>query len=103
MERETAKAINGWIGLVAALALSAGFFTAAGIWLMQILRYLRTGAWYDVPTTIALHHIVDWPWLIFPDDWLGIHRALEWLNAGAAALIVGFLVAFAVFAFSLPE
>lgn len=56
----------------------------------QVVMWLKTGAWISMgllDTAASLP--LKLPWLSNPQDWFGLHSALNFLNAGAVAAVIG--------------
>lgn len=61
----------------------------------QIFYYLKTGVWYEcgLITTAANFGLIKAGWAYNPTDWVGLHKSLEFINAGFAALSVSMIAA----------
>lgn len=64
---------------------------AWGTWLLgkQIWVYLKTGSWISQGILDYLGIELDWKWALYPDDWMGLHIAINSLNAGIAVSMFG--------------
>ena len=79
--------------LVAAGLLLAGpcFF----VW--QCYHWMRDGAWWPVSLLTALAWAgVGGTWILFPTDWLGLHKLLDGIPLSIALVAAGIFVLWAV-------
>jgi hypothetical protein len=83
-------------GMILRKAIKLSWITglALGAWLLgkQIWIYLKNGLWIPQGILDYLGIELDWKWAIYPDDWVGLHIAINSLNAGVACLIAGGLI-----------
>lgn len=75
-----------------------------GTWLLgkQMWIYLKTGSWISQGILDYLGIELDWKWALYPEDWMGLHIAVNSLNAGVACWIIGGVIAL-LFAFLLKS
>ncbi len=74
------------------VVMVASFLGCVYILGKQCLAYFRTGEWQPMGTLQTLGEIFDWPWATWPDSWFGLHRTLDFPNAGLSLLVVGWIV-----------
>ena len=74
-----------------ALALVAGLG-------YQTYLYLKHGVWFGLSVIEALHWIgvIKDSWYTYPQDWIGVHKVLSFLNAGFSTLVLCWIVGIAV-------
>lgn len=71
----------------------------AFVLMMQILMYLHDGVWVPVSLLDGVRYIAP-EWSANPSEWIGAHRVLAAIPAGASALLIGIgipLLSFASF------
>lgn len=61
------------------------------VWGWQVFVFARDGVWPALSASAALYRLTGIEWFSYPTAWYGIHRALDWLNAGVAAWIPFFV------------
>ena len=71
---------------------SAGFTTAFCIVGFQIYHLLRFGKWMPLSVIWALQR-AGVSWALYPDDWLGVYKFLDWLPLSFSAIVVGLILA----------
>ena len=83
-----------WMGIGAPfyIGVLGGFVILA----RQGIVLIRRGEWTPFSGVDLLHHTSDSTWLVMPTDWIGIHKALEWVHGGLFAAIVGGCISFAL-------
>ena len=55
----------------------------------QVILYLKTGAWVKFSGADALAVVfTDSAWLYDPQDWIGVHKFLEWIHGGILATAI---------------
>jgi len=59
---------------------------AAAIWMFQAYLFARSGQWASISAADLLLWLTEHEWFEDPDNWLGVHMILDWLNAGSALL-----------------
>lgn len=72
------------LGLMAAV-LIAGY---------QLYGYLKHGVWVALSVIDGLLYLSSnkpSPWLLYPDDWVGLHKLLEETPLALSAVIIGIL------------
>jgi hypothetical protein len=77
-----------FVSLVTAL-LGVVFLLGATGW--QVLQWLKTGQWVALPfASFGLATLFDYMghaelagWAQDPEDWIGVHKALNWFSVGA--------------------
>lgn len=64
---------------------------------LQVFYFLKGGTWTPQGILSFLGELFLWTWALMPSDWLGLHAALNWLNAGftiaAAGCVTGLALA----------
>ena len=81
-----------FIGLVAL----AGVSGALACWGYQIYWYAQHGDWLPISVIRGLYFFHQSEWLYSPSSWVGIHKILDAINAGFAALIASTLLVWAI-------
>jgi hypothetical protein len=73
-----------------ALLFGLGLLTMLGTVGYQLVMYLKHGHWLAISVTyVCGSPPLEWNWCNFPNDWVGVHNVLSWINAGAFAFLVG--------------
>lgn len=88
-------ACAGLAGAASYVMCMAGTFSCLGIWIWQGFAYLKRGAWPAFTTidlTLFFYGDAAPGWLLWPQQWLGLHKILSTMP-GALALLIGGLVA----------
>ena len=83
-----------WIG-VAALSLAVSLFSGLCVFAWQIYEFLRFDIWHSV-SLIDVLRIAEMSWATSPNDWLGLHRILEWIPLSLLLPITGVFCALMV-------
>lgn len=73
---------------IAGLCVFSGLSIALGTWGYQLYVLARTGEMPTVSFVDLLYWFHQSEWLYYPTDWLGVHKAMTWLNGGFAAFIL---------------
>ncbi len=84
------------------LPIFAAMVGACVIWVHQAATFLQAGYWPAYSANAGLHFLTGASWFVAPDSWLGVHRMLEFLNAGVA-LILALFAAMAAAAVMAPK
>lgn len=83
---------------VLGLLVGAGFLAMVGTFAYQGYLYLKWGHWMGHSVTYFCGAYLGWGWCNSPNDWIGLHNLLSWLNAGAFAFLLSVAVMFAAIA-----
>ncbi len=75
------------IGLIMVLA-------PLGILGWQFYGFLRYGTWRSM-SIIDAFKLLDYKWAYAPTDWIGLHRAFDWMPLSLAIILVCALLLFA--------
>ena len=75
------------------LPIFAAMVGACVIWAYQATTFLQAGYWPAYSSNAGLHFLTGARWFVAPDSWLGVHRMLEFLNAGVALILAAFVAA----------
>jgi hypothetical protein len=77
--------------LIALSALSgfAGAGAAVSVWGHQLLSTALSGDWVKFSVKDGLHALTGADWFEFSSNWISIYQALEFFNAGIAAMAMG--------------
>lgn len=69
-------------------------FIPLGIVGWQGVGWLQSGVWEPYSVLQLLHDIwlVNDDWYEFPSSWIGVHRVLDWLHAGAGVMLFGIAI-----------
>jgi hypothetical protein len=80
-------------------ALLAGVPFLAGLILigLQIYGWLRNGDWQSVSAIDGLRFFSSNPWLLAPQDWIGVHSILSRLPLSVSLLAIGYFFFWAAF------
>ncbi|GEM_PF-3070994 len=71
-----------------------GGVVVSGFWVFgkQCYTYLRYGEW--VPrSVIDLMEMFEVRWAMSPDDWIGLHKVLDWTPMSVALILTGIVLA----------
>lgn len=94
--------VSKFFRFIAYLIFIAGGGICQIILFFQIFDWLRLGTWESKPFLYFLYEVIELSWLISPQDWFGLHSAMNSVNAGigifcAAAAISIVLIKFSDF------
>lgn len=67
---------------------------AFGVFVWQAYKWIRTGDWPSLSIIDLLKKAPNSDigyWALWPNDWLGLHAALNYLGLAGALMIVAFL------------
>jgi hypothetical protein len=90
---------EGWcVGWVLG-GIQTGIACAIMVLLRQVLLYLKNGAWVKISVIDGLlqftrHHPPDW--LIYPGDWIGVHKILSQIPLAVGFILLGLVWAIIV-------
>lgn len=83
-------------GAVIALASTGWGLYVLGV---QSYHFLHLGEWAEIGALTYLGGVFRWEWATYPETWRGLHRILNYLNAGFAILGAGLLAGSLLFNF----
>ncbi len=69
----------------------AGIAAAFCIVAFQIYHLLRFGEWMPLSVIWALRR-TGVSWALYPNDWLGVYKFLDWLPLSFSAIAVGLIL-----------
>lgn len=89
------RSIAGLLRVLANLVYTIGFVWAAWIIGAQCFWWLKYSEWKPKPFLFYFGEFFTLEWLFFPRDWLGVHHALNSLNAGVGVFASSAVIALA--------
>ncbi len=92
MSDQLKKSSTDWIGF-AALSVATSFLMGFLVLIWQIYSYLRIDVWSSVSPVDVLRW-AGVSWAVFPTDWLGLYRVMDWMPLSLFVPAVGILFAF---------
>lgn len=82
-----------------AITMWASLLFGAALLCVQVFSFLKTGMWEPQGILSFLGEHLLWSWALMPGDWLGLHAALNWLNAGFTIASAGSFTGMALASF----
>jgi hypothetical protein len=70
---------------------------AAWVIVRQVWLYLRQGIWHPMSLLGALRVVIGDqgnPWLVYPEEWIGLHAVLNWIPLSLVFFVLGLGVLF---------
>jgi hypothetical protein len=83
-----------WNGDISFAGIQLGLMAAVLIVGYQAYGYLKHGTWIELSTIDGLLYLSSnkpSPWLLYPYDWVGLHKLLEKTPLALSAVIIGIL------------
>lgn len=77
------------IRLLGALIFWAGCAVSVYLIGSQIYYFLQIGTWPAEGLMDWMAEQFQWQWAEYPTDWIGLHKILNFLNAGASVFFAG--------------
>jgi hypothetical protein len=73
------------------LLIIAGFLALLGCLGYQGYFFLKYGEWFELSAADALHWVgfIRDSWYFNPQNWIGVHKILSSISAGAACFLLG--------------
>lgn len=78
-----------WLG---ALALMAGVIGLVLVLGWQVIQFLQLGEWTSVSIVTGLN-MLDSEWAESPEQWIGLHGILDFVNLGVGLFLAGLALA----------
>lgn len=80
------------VGPIVASFASAGFTVAMCTVGFQLYHLLRYGEWMPISVIWALQR-ARVEWALYPGDWIGVYKLLDWLPLSLVSVVVGLIPA----------
>ncbi len=80
------------VGPIVAFCASAGFTVAMCTVGFQLYHLVRFGEWMPISVIWVLQR-ARVEWALYPGDWIGVHKLLDWLPLSLASVVMGLIPA----------
>lgn len=90
IEKKLGQLIVFALSLIGPLLMLSGL----GVFVYQIIMYLKTGSWGPMPLEVLITYDGTVPSYINPEDWVGLNNIVKWVFQNLSISIAGMLAGF---------